>query len=67
MAEVPSLLTRAEVEEVTGLSRSMIYARMREEPPTFPVPLKIGRAVRWRADELIEWMNGLERATGDLA
>ena len=32
----------------------------------FPAPLKIGGAVRWRADEIEAWINGLERSYGDL-
>ena len=58
------LLTRRQVEQACGLSRSSIYRKMREG--TFPEPIKIGaRAVRWPAHELEEWLAQLPRATGD--
>ena len=60
------LLTRLEVEERTGLSRSSLYRKMRERPPSFPIPLKIGhRAVRWPEGELSAWLEERPRATGD--
>ena len=60
----PRLMARPEVETLTGLSRSTIYREMREG--RFPEPVKIGRAVRWREDEIAAWIASLERATGDL-
>lgn len=57
------LLARREVEELTGLSCSTLYKQMRSGD--FPLPLKIGRSVRWRADEITTWLDGLPRATGD--
>lgn len=58
------LLTRAEVEARTKLSRSTLYRKMREG--TFPVPLQIGaRAVRWPEAEVSAWIAGRPRATGD--
>lgn len=59
------LLTRPEVEELTHLSCSTIYKQMRSG--RFPAPVKIGRAVRWRSDEITAWLDSLPRATGDLA
>ena len=60
------LLTRLEVEERTGLSRSSLYRKMRETPPSFPLPIKIGsRAVRWPEGELIAWLEERPRATGE--
>ena len=58
------LMTRSEVEDLTGLSRSTVYKQMRSGG--FPLPVKIGRAVRWRHDEIATWIDGLPRATGDL-
>ena len=56
------LLTRAEVEARTKLSRSTLYCKMREG--TFPVPLLIGaRAVRWRESD--DFIADRPRATGD--
>ena len=62
-----TLLTAAEVERRVGLSHSTIYTEMREG--RFPLPLKMpgGRAVRWRASEIEDWINSLPRAVGDLA
>ena len=59
------LMTRPEVEARTRLSRSTIYKEMREH--RFPEPVKIGRAVRWRSDEIDKWLDNLPRATGDLS
>ena len=60
------LLTRRQVEELFGLSRSTIYRMMRQEPPEFPPPIRIGqRAVRWKESELSEWVAARPRATGD--
>ena len=57
------LLTRQEVESLTGLGRSTIYRLMRLGK--FPAPIRIGsRAVRWPASELQEFLQGCPRATG---
>ena len=61
------LLTRQQVEDRCGLSRSSIYRKMRQQPPTFPTPIKISeRAVRWVESEVSEWLASRPRATGDL-
>lgn len=57
---------RRQVEAITGLSRSTIYAKMDPRgphyDPTFPVPVRLGaRAVAWRESEIVAWMNGLSR------
>ena len=58
------LFTRAQVEQVTGLSRTSVYRLMRKG--RFPTPVRIGdRAVRWDADELNRWIESRPRATGD--
>lgn len=47
------LLRLDAVKEITGLSRSTIYA-----DPNFPRPVKIGeRAVAWVEVEIQEWVN----------
>jgi prophage regulatory protein len=49
---MPRLLRLDTVREITGLSRSTIYA-----DPTFPKPCKIGeRAVAWVEEEIEAWV-----------
>lgn len=49
------LLRRKQVEEITGISRSSIYARMDEG--TFPQSIPIGqKAVAWLEHEIQEWI-----------
>lgn len=51
--KMPKLLRLAAVKNITGLSRSTIYA-----DPEFPKPVKIGpRAVAWVEDEIRGWVN----------
>lgn len=66
MAELPStvkdaLLKRQQVEQLTGLGRSAIYARLDprhpQHDPTFPRPVSIGNnAVRWPSSEVDAWI-----------
>jgi prophage regulatory protein len=49
---MPRLLRLDAVKELTGLSRSTIYA-----DPDFPKPVKIGvRAVAWVEQEISDWI-----------
>ncbi len=49
------MLRRPDVEALTGLSRSTIYASM--DRGTFPRPVRIGlRAVAWREDDIECWL-----------
>ena len=49
------MLRRPDVEALTGLSRSTIYASM--DRGTFPRPVRIGlRAVAWREDDIERWL-----------
>jgi prophage regulatory protein len=60
---MPRLLRLDAVKEITGLSRSTIYA-----DPSFPKSVKIGeRAVAWVEDEIREWVEAriAERETVD--
>lgn len=51
------LLRRPEVEKLTGLSRSSIYAMMQDG--AFPVPRRIGRrAVAWQQSDIENWITG---------
>ena len=57
-----ALLRRKEVQLVTGLSRSGLYAAIKNG--TFPSPIKIGiRAVAWRASQIASWI--AEKGKGD--
>ena len=52
---------RPSVEEITGLSRSTIYALM--DDGTFPRPVRIGRrAVAWKDSDLRAWQDSRETA-----
>ena len=66
-AQIQSALTiirRKQVEARTGLSRSSIYARLRQNPkrpgdydPTFPKPISVGaKAVGWIEAEVEAWL-----------
>ena len=55
------LLKRPEVEAVTRLSRSNIYARIVKG--TFPEPVRLGpNSVAWRADDIKAWLASLPSA-----
>ena len=61
--ETDRLLTRGEVERITGLGRSCLYRLMGDGE--FPRPLKISpRAVRWPASEVEAWIGNLPRSHG---
>lgn len=48
------LIRRREVEQLTGLKKSQIYALMRKG--LFPRPIRIGeRAVAWTERALVSW------------
>ncbi len=53
MTEV-RLLKFSEVQELVNLSRSHIHRLM--ATGDFPRPIKIGRASRWRSDEIEAWI-----------
>ena len=49
------LLRRAEVEELTGLSRTAIYDRMREG--SFPKSIALSpKTIRWVRGEILKWI-----------
>ena len=57
------LLSRFEVERLTGLSTSSLYRAMRHSD--FPDPIRVtARSVRWRVDEVLAWIEGRPRASG---
>ncbi|WP_341861316.1 AlpA family transcriptional regulator [Gymnodinialimonas sp. 57CJ19] len=54
-------LRRQAVEEITGLSRSTLYAMISEG--TFPRPVKLGkRAVGWSESSIQTWLSQRETA-----
>lgn len=57
MAPDKRFLRLPEVVRLTGYRRSMIYALMAQEPPTFPVERRIGpNTVIWLESEVRAWM-----------
>ena len=59
------LISRAEVEELVGIRRSALYRLMSEG--SFPLPVKINQhSVRWRKNEVLDWINSRPRATGEI-
>lgn len=58
-----TLLTLREVQARLKISRTSIYRRMREGK--FPLPVKVTeKAVRWKEDEIDEYIAGRERSNG---
>ena len=57
-------LTLGDVTRTTPLSRSAVYALMAES--AFPKPIRIGsRAVRWVAQEVLDFIASRPRAGSD--
>ncbi len=53
------LYRRPDVERITGLSRSTLYAWMKAGD--FPQPVKLGaRLVAWRERDVAEWLETRE-------
>jgi prophage regulatory protein len=56
MATIPRLLRRPDVEALTGLSKSSIYARIGKGD--FPAPVKLGyRTALWPESAVVDWIN----------
>lgn len=61
ITEFPRLLPLTEIMKITGLRKSTIYKWIGEG--NFPRALKLGTTcVRWRADEIEDWVNSLHRS-----
>ncbi len=61
VSEMVTFMSRREVEQVTGISRSTIYDKLNAQSnyydPDFPRQIKIGvKAVRWRSNEVYDWI-----------
>ena len=54
------MISRIDLEELTGLSRSTIYDRMNSKSkrydPDFPKPVKFGHLTRWQLSEVQAWI-----------
>ena len=61
----PILLRRKAIEQLTGLSRTHIYALMKQGDFPQSVPLA-GRAVAWVADEVYSWIDIRTKKRGNL-
>ena len=48
------LVTAPEAAELLGVSRAHLYRMQRAG--RFPAPVRLGGSVRWRVDELREWV-----------
>jgi len=56
------ILRRLDVQRVTGLSKATIWRLVKEG--SFPRPVRLGaRAVGWRADEVVSWIDSRPRTT----
>jgi len=50
------------VKAITGFSKTTIYSRMAENPPTFPLPIRHGkRCTRWRAGDIRVFLQSLTK------
>lgn len=55
-AKPEKFLRLPEVESLTGLKKSSIYAGMKASPPTFPYCVRLSaRAVAWRESDVAAW------------
>lgn len=52
----PAFLRRKDVERLTGLARSTIYAHAKAGQFPKPVPLVSPRCVGWRTTDIMEWI-----------
>jgi prophage regulatory protein len=59
------LLRLPDVESLTGLKKSSIYAGMKASPRTFPACLRLSaRAVAWRESDIATWQAQRQQAGG---
>ena len=58
------LLSRKNVEEITGYSRVTLWRKSRDPEDPFPLPVVLGlNKIGWFADEIAAWQEGLSRVT----
>jgi len=59
------IIRRPEVETLTGIPRSTLYAKIADGD--FPAPVKIGRrAVGWLEEEVHGWLDSRQRSVHKL-
>jgi len=59
---IEQLLTSADVEKITGLSRVTLWRKSHGEDDPFPRPYKYGpRFKRWKLSEIELWIDQLEK------
>lgn len=59
------VIRRPEVETLTGIPRSTLYAKI--ATGDFPAPIKIGqRAVGWLESEVNDWLSSRQRSIHEL-
>jgi len=64
-AKPEKLLRLPDVESLTGLKKSSIYAGMKASPPTFPYCVRLSsRAVAWRESDIAAWQAQRQQANG---
>ena len=54
----PQLLRLREVRVMIGMSSASIYRGV--SSGSFPAPVKVGAASRWRLSDLLAWMEDLQ-------
>ena len=58
------ILRRSEVQRLTTLSKATLWRLVKAG--TFPRPVKLGeRAVGWKADEVLAWIESRPRTTSE--
>lgn len=63
MAEITPLLQVKDVCRVLGVSRSKLYALMKEQPAL--EPLRLGRLVRWRTEDISAFIAGYPKQSAN--
>lgn len=59
------MLRLPEVESLTGLKKSSIYAGMKADPQTFPHCVRLSaRAVAWRESDIATWQAQRQQTGG---
>lgn len=54
-ASNPLLIDAKQVAELLGIGRSLLY-EMQSAGRLGPMPIRLGRAVRWRKEEIESWV-----------